>query len=148
MSFITGLAIIYFVGIIDDLIGLNASSKFLTQIATACLLPFSGLYINNLYGLFGIYELPSITGVLLTIFIIVFIDNAINLIDGIDGLAGGLSLLALSGFLVYFIHYDVFMHTYSIIVAGLIGALIAFLYFNIYGSTERNTKIFMGDSGS
>ena len=57
MSFITGLAIIYVVGIIDDLIGLNASSKFLTQIATACLLPFSGLYINNLYGLFGIYEL-------------------------------------------------------------------------------------------
>jgi UDP-N-acetylmuramyl pentapeptide phosphotransferase/UDP-N-acetylglucosamine-1-phosphate transferase len=40
------------------------------------------------------------------------------------------------------------MHTYSILVAGLMGALIAFLYFNLFGSVERNTKIFMGDSGS
>ena len=78
----------------------------------------------------------------------VFIDNAINLIDGIDGLASGLSLFALIGFLVYFNYYDVFMHTYSILVAGLIGALIAFSYFNLFGSAERNTKIFMGDSGS
>ena len=78
----------------------------------------------------------------------VFIDNAINLIDGIDGLASGLSLLALMGFLAYFVHYEVFVHTYSILVAGLIGALIAFSYFNLFGSAERNTKIFMGDSGS
>ena len=148
MSFITGLAIIYLIGIIDDLIGLNASSKFMAQIATACLLPISGLYINNLYGLFGIYELPYAVGILLTIFIIVFIDNAINLIDGIDGLAGSLSLLALGGFLAYFVHNDVFVHTYNILVAGMMGALVTFLYFNIFGRTERNTKIFMGDSGS
>ena len=148
MSFITGLAIIYLIGIIDDLIGLNASSKFIAQIITACLLPISGLYINNLYGLFGIHELPYVAGVLLTIFIIVFIDNAINLIDGIDGLAGSLSLLALGGFLAYFVHNDVFIHTYNILVAGMMGALVTFLYFNIVGRTERNTKIFMGDSGS
>ena len=84
----------------------------------------------------------------MTIFVLVFIDNAINLIDGIDGLAAGLSLIALTGFLLYFIHYGVFMHTYSILVAGLMGALIAFLYFNLFGRADRNTKIFMGDSGS
>ena len=79
---------------------------------------------------------------------IVFIDNAINLIDGIDGLAASLSLLAMAGFLAYFVYYDVFMNTYSILIAGLMGTLMAFLYFNIYGKPERNTKIFMGDSGS
>ena len=134
--------------VIDDLTGLNATTKFAVQIFTGSLLPFAGLYINNLYGLFGIYEIPNYIGIPLTIFMMVFIDNAINLIDGIDGLASGLSLFALLGFLVYFNYYQVFMHTYTLLVAGLIGALIAFSYFNLFGNAERNTKIFMGDSGS
>lgn len=148
MSFVIGLAIIYVVGIVDDLIGLNASNKFIVQIATASLLPVSGLYINNLYGLFGIYELPYLVGVPLTIFAIVFIDNAINLIDGIDGLAGSLSLLALGGFLGYFVYYDVFSYTYTVLTAGMMGVLVAFLYYNLFGKAEKGTKIFMGDSGS
>jgi len=147
-SYIMGVGIIYLTGIVDDLIGLKAKSKFLVQIITACLLPMAGLYINNLYGLFGIDTIPYFIGVPLTIFVLVFIDNAINLIDGIDGLAAGLSLIALTGFLIYFIHYGVFVHTYSVLVAGMMGALIAFLYFNLFGRVERNTKIFMGDSGS
>ena len=146
--FMMGLLLIYITGIIDDLTGLNATTKFSVQIFTGCLLPFAGLYINNLYGLFGIHEIPYYIGIPLTVFLMVFIDNAINLIDGIDGLASGLSLLALVGFLTYFVYYDVFAHTYSILIAGLIGALIAFSYFNLFGSAERNTKIFMGDSGS
>ena len=146
--FLIGLLFIYGIGIVDDLVGLKATTKFTIQIATACLLPFAGLYINNLYGLFGIYEIPYWLGVPLTVFIIVFIDNAINLIDGIDGLAAGLSLIALGGFLAYFVYYGVFVNTYSILVAGMIGALIAFSYFNLFGNAERNTKIFMGDSGS
>lgn len=146
--FMMGLVIMYFTGIIDDLVGLNATTKFTVQIITACLLTSGGLYFNNLYGLFGIYEIPYYIGLPLTIFMIVFIDNAINLIDGIDGLAASLSLLAMAGFLTYFVYYDVFMNTYSILIAGLMGTLMAFLYFNIYGKPERNTKIFMGDSGS
>lgn len=148
ISYLLGVTIIYIVGIVDDLMGLKANTKFIVQIVTACLLPMSGLYINNLYGLFGIHEIPYLIGVPLTIFLIVFIDNAFNLIDGIDGLAGSLSFIALTGFLCYFVYYDVFMRTYSIITAGMIGALVAFLYFNLFGSVERNTKIFMGDSGS
>ena len=146
--FLAGLLIIYGIGIIDDLVGLKATTKFTVQIATACLLPFAGLYVNNLYGLFGIYEIPYWLGVPLTVFIIVFIDNAINLIDGIDGLAASLSLLALAGFLAYFKYHGVYVYTYTIIVAGMMGALVAFAYFNLFGKAERNTKIFMGDSGS
>ena len=146
--YLIGLLIIYLTGILDDLLGLNAPTKFAVQVVTACLLPFSGLYINNLYGLFGIHEIPYYIGIPLTIFIMVLIDNAINLIDGIDGLAASISLLALTGFLVYFRHYQVFVNTYSILTAGMIGALVAFLYFNLFGKIEKNTKIFMGDSGS
>ena len=146
--FLVGLGIIYITGIVDDLIGLNATTKFIAQIVAASLLPLAGLYLNNLYGLFGIYEIPAYVGIPLTVFIIVFIDNAINLIDGIDGLAGCLSLLALGGFLAYFVHYDVFMNTYAILAAGMMGALVAFLYFNLFGKPEKGNKIFMGDSGS
>ena len=147
-SFVFGLAIIYLTGIIDDLIGLKAGTKFVVQILTACLFPIAGLYINNLYGLFGIGEIPYYIGVPLTVFIVVFIENAINLIDGIDGLASSLSFIALTGFLAYFSYYHVFVYTYSIIAAGMMGALTAYMYFNMFGRPERNTKIFMGDSGS
>ena len=147
-SFLVGLAIVYVTGFVDDLIGLKAKSKFIAQTCAATLLPLSGLYLNNLYGLFGIYEIPVYVGIPLTIFVIVFIDNAINLIDGIDGLAGCISFVALGGFLCYFAQYGVFMKTYSILVAGMMGALVTFLYYNLFGKPERNSKIFMGDSGS
>lgn len=146
--FLIGLLLIYLTGIIDDLIGLNAKTKFLVQIITACLFPFAGLYVNNLYGLFGIGEIPYYVGIPLTIFLIVFIDNAINLIDGIDGLATGLSFIALAGFLAYFVYHGVFLYTYCILAAGMMGVLVAFGYFNLFGDAERNTKTFMGDSGS
>ncbi len=148
ISFMLGLTIIYCTGIIDDLIGLNATTKFAAQIVAACLLPAMSLYINNLYGLFGIYEIPVYVGMPLTVFLIVLITNAFNLIDGIDGLASGLALIALGGFLVYFTSYNVYAYTYSVIIAGMMGAVVAFMYFNTFGNVERNTKIFMGDSGS
>ena len=145
-SFFISLLLIYSVGIIDDLIGLGAKTKFTVQIIAASLLPVSGLYINNLYGFLGIHEIPFWFGAPLTVFIIVFIDNAINLIDGIDGLAGGLSFLALCGFLYSF--YTEGIITYSILIAGLMGVLLSYLYYNIWGDPTRNRKIFMGDSGS
>jgi len=145
-SFFISLMLIYGVGIIDDLIGLGAKMKFGVQIAAATLMPLSGLYINDLYGFLGFHEIPYWFGAPLTVFIIVFIDNAINLIDGIDGLAGGLAFLALGGFLACFLREGVI--TYSILIAGLMGVLIPYLYFNIWGSVEHNRKIFMGDSGS
>ncbi len=148
LSYLAGLSIMYAVGIVDDLIGLNAKTKFTAQICAAALMPMSSLYINNLYGLFGIYEIPAMVGIPLTIFMVVFIVNAINLIDGIDGLAASISLLALGGYLIYFVHYHVFIRTYTILTAGMMGALIVFLYFNLWGSVEKNNKIFMGDSGS
>lgn len=145
LSFIFSLLIIYATGIIDDLIGVGAKIKFTTQIIAATILPLSGLYINNLYGLFGIYDIPFWFGVPLTIFVIVFIDNSINLIDGIDGLSAGLSFIALNGFLYYFLREGLIV--YGILIGALMGVLLAFSYFNIFGKVDSK-KIFMGDSGS
>lgn len=144
--FLLGLIMIYTMGIIDDLLGLDAKTKFFVQIIAATMLPLSGLYINNLYGFLNISDIPFWVGAALTVFIIVYIDNSINLIDGIDGLAAGLSFLALGGFLTCFIQYGLL--TYCILIAGLMGVLVPYLYFNICGDPEKKQKIFMGDSGS
>lgn len=68
-------------------------------------------------------------------------SNAVNLTDGLDGLCAGVSLIAMIGFL----YLSVFSQNMESIVicSGIIGALIGFLYFNIYPA-----KIFMGDTGS
>lgn len=144
--FFISLMLIYIIGLLDDLNGLSAMIKFIVQIAAASLLPLAGLYINNLYGLMGIHEIPYWIGAPLTVFVIVFINNAMNLIDGIDGLSASLSLLALGGFLYFFLTAGVWV--YSTIIAGLMGVIVAFLYFNVLGKAEKNLKIFMGDSGS
>ena len=146
VGFILSLSIIYSVGIIDDLIGLNAKVKFAAQILAASIMPFCGLQINDLYGLFGIYEIPSVVGIPLTILIFVFIDNALNLIDGIDGLATSLSIIALLGFFYCFMPYNLI--AYEVMIAGLLGVLAVYLYYNMWGKVEKGTKIFMGDSGS
>jgi len=146
LYFFFSLLLIYGVGIIDDLVGLSAKSKFVVQIVASSLLPFSGLYLNNLYGFMGVGEIPYLIGAPLTVFVIVFISNAINLIDGIDGLAAGLSLIGLGGFLYCFMREGIW--GYALLIAGLMGVLIPFLYFNMLGNPDRNRKIFMGDSGS
>lgn len=145
--FFISLIVIYILGLLDDLIGLDARIKFIVQIVAAALLPYVGnLYINNFYGFLGIYEIPFTIGAPLTVFVIVFICNAINLIDGIDGLSAGLSLISLCGFMVCFIFEGLML--YGMLIAALMGILVAFLRYNVGGSAKLHTKIFMGDSGS
>lgn len=143
---ICGLILLYLVGIKDDLVGVYSRSKLMVQIAAACLLPLSGLWINNLYGLLGIHELTPWVGIPLTILGIVFIVNAINLIDGIDGLASGLSSIPLVVFSFLFFSNDFW--TYSMLAFATLGVLVPFFYYNVFGNAEHCRKIFMGDTGS
>lgn len=145
-AMVTGVFIIYLIGLLDDILGLRASFKFAIQLATALFLPFCGLYVNNFYGLFGLYEVPLWVGYPLTIFLCLLIVNSVNLIDGIDGLASGLSTIALLVFTILFGRLHVLV--YTLLTASLMGALVVFMYYNLRGRVERGTKIFMGDTGS
>ncbi len=138
-----GVMVVYVVGVIDDVVGVEANKKLVVQIASACFIPLSGLYINNLYGFLGIGEIPCYVGVPLTVFLVVYIDNAMNLVDGIDGLCSGLSIIALAGFALMFAEIEFWVS--CVMIAGLIGVLLSYSYFNIFG---KRHKIFMGDSGS
>lgn len=144
--FLIGSSLIYWIGIIDDVIGLNAQVKLFVQILSASAFPLSGLYVNNLYGLFGIYEIPFYIGAPLTVLFVSYVSNTINLIDGIDGLAASMSLVSLFGFAYYYIQWGLMQ--YVVLIVALIGAIVAFLYFNLFGKVEKNRKIFMGDTGS
>ena len=146
LLFASGLTLLYIVGVADDLVGVRYRKKFLVQLLSALMLPLSGLYINNFYGLFGIYAVSPLFGIPLTLLLVVFITNAINLIDGIDGLASGLSMVALAVFGALFVYTGLWV--YGLVSFVTIGVLIPFFSYNVFGKAERGRKIFMGDTGS
>lgn len=143
---VCGLTLLYLSGIKDDLVGLRYRTKFFIQIIAALFFPLSGLWINNLYGLFGIHELSAWIGIPFTLLTVVFITNAINLIDGIDGLASGLSSVALTVLGSLFLHQHLWL--YATLAFSTLGVLLPFFYYNVFGQAERCKKIFMGDTGS
>ncbi len=146
MFVICGLTLLYIVGIADDLIGVRYRKKFAVQILCGIFFPLSGLYINNLYGLFGIHEIPEYIAYPFTVLVVVFVTNAINLIDGIDGLASGLSSVSLV-ILGALFFYDR-LWVYSMIAFATFGVLLPFFFYNVFGSAGKKRKIFMGDTGS
>ena len=146
MFLVAGLTMLYLIGVVDDLMGVSYLYKLVVQLLCACLFPASGLWLNSLGGLFGIYDIPFWVGVPFTLFIVVYITNAINLIDGIDGLASGLSCISmcvLGGICLWFGHY-----IHCMVAFAVVGILIPFWIYNVYGRVERRRKIFMGDTGS
>jgi UDP-GlcNAc:undecaprenyl-phosphate/decaprenyl-phosphate GlcNAc-1-phosphate transferase len=141
ICFFFSLAVLFGLGILDDLKDLTAKYKFIIQIGLAALIALSGIRITSFEGLFGISELPVSAQYTFTILSIVGITNAFNLIDGIDGLAGGLGFMSL-------VVLGLFLTTTgdsktALIAFALAGGIIAFLYFNF-----NPAKIFMGDTGS
>ncbi len=75
------------------------------------------------------------------ILVVIATSFAVNETDGLDGLAGGTLLMA---FLAYgLIAYLQGKYNLAVFVGAIVGALIAFLWFNIFPA-----KFFMGDTGS
>lgn len=140
--FLAAGIILFFIGIKDDLVGMNSSSKLFAQIVAAVIIVvLADIRIGSLNGVFGIEEISYPVSVVLSIFFSIFIYNALNLIDGVNGLAAGISLFACIafGYLFYMENSTVDV----LITCSLAGTLIAFLYFNVVLN-----KIFMGDTGS
>lgn len=140
---IVGMTVLFFVGIKDDLVGIDPAKKLLFQILAAIILIFFGeLRIDYLYGIMGFHHITEVVSILLTCFIFITLTNAINLIDGIDGLAGGIATIASGTFGGWFLLTNHF--TMACLAFTLAGALIGFLRFNF----SKTSKIFMGNTGS
>ena len=141
ICFFFSIAVLFALGIMDDLKDLSAKYKFIVQAGLAALVALSGIRIPSFGGLFGIEELPLSAQYTITLLAIVGITNAFNLIDGIDGLAGGLGFMSLVT-LGLFLTMSGDMNT-ALIAFALAGGILAFLYFNF-----NPARIFMGDTGS
>jgi phospho-N-acetylmuramoyl-pentapeptide-transferase len=124
--------------------GLRFRHKFLIQWVLALLIA-SIFYVKLGYSFIFIQGIGTITIGALFIpfaaFVIVSFVNAFNIADGLDGLASGLCLICLAAFLV--INSSSLDTSLGIFIAILMGALVAFLYFNIY-----KARIWLGDVGS
>ena len=75
------------------------------------------------------------------VFVIVAFTNAVNITDGMDGLAGGILLFSLIG--LWLISMSIMDTPLSIFIGLWLGALVAFLYFNVYPA-----RLFLGDCGA
>jgi len=141
-----GLILLFIVGGIDDLIGINYRWKFIAQIIAASFFPLSGLWINDFYGLLRITVLPAPIGMPLTVLLVVFIINAVNFIDGIDGLCSGIIALGCLILGSLFFYNGAWLHAvFAFITAGV---LLPFFYYNVFGISKGKRRIFMGDTGS
>lgn len=132
-------------GILGLWFGLRRRQKFILQWILAFIVGF--MIYNNL-GI-HIIHIPLIGRVIdlgawyipLSALVIVSFTNAYNITDGLDGLATGLLLICLAAFgIIVASSLDTPL---SLFISLWIGALIAFLYFNIWPA-----RIFMGDTGA
>jgi UDP-N-acetylmuramyl pentapeptide phosphotransferase/UDP-N-acetylglucosamine-1-phosphate transferase len=140
---VAGMTILFFIGIKDDLVGIDPNKKILFQVMAALILIFFGdLRVDYLYGILGFHHIPLFFSIILTCFIFIALTNALNLIDGIDGLAGGIALIASVTFGAWFLLTNHF--AMASLAFTLSGALAGFLRFNF----SNTSKIFMGNTGS
>ncbi len=125
-------------------VGLNNSQKMLFHLAIGGFVAYWTYFkLGWQYIWFPLVGDVNL-GVFYPIFIILFFVTIMNFVaftDGLDGLAGGLSFIALLAYWV--ISFALGYYSLSRFIATFVGALIPFLYFNIYPA-----RVFMGNVGS
>jgi len=129
---------------------LSAKIKFFFQFliaGTGAWWFFSKLEYSEIHvpasALLGLPENLDIGWLYIPLFIltVVFLTNAVNITDGLDGLAGGTltaSFAAIMG--IALVQGQIGIAAFA---GTIIGALLAFLWFNIYPA-----RFFMGDTGA
>src|SRR4051794_23986982 len=142
-------AIICAVGVVDDLIELDALTKLGGQIVAAGILVLNEVKFYSVkLPVFDQLVLDPTQSALLTILLVVSTMNAVNFVDGLDGLAGGIVLIGALAFFVFSYKladangYTLAI-TAAVLCAAMGGACAGFLPHNFFPA-----RIFMGDSGS
>jgi UDP-GlcNAc:undecaprenyl-phosphate/decaprenyl-phosphate GlcNAc-1-phosphate transferase len=148
-ALLSGAALIWLVGVLDDKFEIDALIKLGAQMIAAGVMVMQGLTILWLPipGI-GTVALTPWQGTLLTVALVVVTINAVNFVDGLDGLAAGTICIASAAFFLYAYH---FWFGFGIEEAApatlfasvLMGMCLGFLPHNI-----SPARIFMGDSGS
>ncbi|HEV8536366.1 MAG TPA: phospho-N-acetylmuramoyl-pentapeptide-transferase [Candidatus Limnocylindria bacterium] len=108
----------------------------------------AAVYIQRHFGVTGIlvplvgeWVIGGAVFVVLALFAIVAMSNGVNLTDGMDGLAGGTSVFAFLSFALIANARD--YPWLVVFCAAMVGALLAFLWFNVHPA-----EFIMGDTGA
>jgi phospho-N-acetylmuramoyl-pentapeptide-transferase len=139
-------------GAVDDLMGVRvittgllARYKLLWQLIFAIV---TALFLHYALDLRSI-AIPGIEQKIdigwfyipIAVFIIVAMSNAVNLTDGLDGLAGSIAAVAFTAYgVIAFLQGQIWLVAF---IFTVVGALLAFLWYNAYPA-----DLFMGDIGS
>lgn len=136
------------VGVLDDMVELNALAKIAGQILAAGIVVLNGVKVYWIPLPDTIISLDDATATILTVGLIFVCVNAINLIDGLDGLAAGVVAIGAGAFFTYayWLSYEqelVRATTSSLITVATVGVCLGFLPYNVH-----KARMFMGDSGA
>lgn len=139
---VLGVAVIFVVGLVDDVRGLRPRTKFAGQLLAAAVTIAFGLKIEFFSNPFGAGRLTiDWLSYPLTALWLVGFANVFNLIDGLDGLAAGIAAISAASFLA--LALDMNQAIAAILAVCLIGACVGFLRYNF-----NPASIYMGDSGA
>lgn len=136
IGIIVATSLAFAMGISDDAYDTRPLLKLSVQIACGVLFAYSGNRI----------ELSSsdFFNVMITILWVVTLMNSLNMLDNMDGITGTVTLFVLlSCLLLFWMTNGFHLSIWSLLMVSSIGALLAFLKFNINPSS-----MFMGDGGS
>jgi UDP-GlcNAc:undecaprenyl-phosphate/decaprenyl-phosphate GlcNAc-1-phosphate transferase len=138
---LAGSALIFGLGVADDLKPVSPQGKLVVQLLAAALVVSLGYSTNFFTPRIPNSVVAQLPNILLTFFWLVGITNAINLLDNMDGLAGGIALI--TALFLSFFFWDAGNQGLLLVALALGGSILGFLAFNFPPAT-----IFMGDSGS
>lgn len=141
------LLIFYFVivisavfGLVDDLINIGRKIKIIAPFFLA--FPIALLNIDTSLSLIFIeIELGILFSYIIAPLYVMVVSNLINMHSGFNGVSGGVTtILIVFSAIAAFIKFN---YTGLIYIAPMLGAMIAFMYFNKYPS-----RIFLGNIGT
>jgi UDP-GlcNAc:undecaprenyl-phosphate GlcNAc-1-phosphate transferase len=143
-----GAAILIVVGVLDDIYDICWPFRIVAQVAAAfSIILIGGVQVDYIGPVFGLGSTAlGHLAIPFTVLAVVGLINALNMIDGLDGLAGAMALCALvmlSAAAVYAGNQEL---TNGLMV--MVGAVAAFLAFNMRLPWRKRARIFLGNSGS
>ncbi len=126
----------FLLGLADDAYNTNPLVKFIGQLSCAYILIVSDVYIK-------VFGVDSIDFLVTTIWVIGMM-NSINMLDNMDAITTTVSASIIIGMITVILSTGYIENNlYLVMLIGVLGSLIGFLYFN-----WNPSRIYMGDTGS
>ena len=141
---LAAMSVMLLIGIWDDMKDISALLRLVIEIVLlVAFIALTGIYVDDLHGLWGIHELEPWVGISLSVFAGLGAINAVNMIDGVDGYSSGYGMLSSACVALAFWH--VWNPVVICLAVIVIGAILPFFLHNVFGA---KSKMFIGDSGT